>query len=360
MTDHAPDVSPAREPAPLDFDEQRLVQWMEEHVPHYQGPLTIEQFSGGQSNPTYKISTPRKTYVLRRKPSGHLLPGAHALDREVRVLRALATVGYPTPHVYDLCTAESVIGTWFYVMDCIEGRIMWDAALPAVKRRERPQYFDAINATLARLHTVDYVAIGLENYGRAGNYIERQIARWSMQYGEDTGAAGRDANMERLIGWLPAHVPHDDDTCIVHGDFRIDNIIFHPTEPRILAVLDWELSTLGHPLADFAYHLMVYRMPPRIVAGLQGADLAELNIPSEESYVADYCRRTGREGIENLDFYVAYNMFRLAAIFHGIKGRLLRGTAASPRARVYADGVGWLAELAWAQASRVSRSVPRV
>ena len=351
--------STSRGSAALRVDAPSLERWMQEHVTGYQGPLRIEQFSGGQSNPTYRVSTPDKTYVLRRKPPGHLLPGAHAIDREVRIQRALATVGFPVPHVYDLCTEASVIGTWFYVMDCIEGRIIWDATVPGVERIERPRYFDALNESLARLHGIDQAAIGLQNYGRTGNYIERQITRWSKQYGEDIVDAGRDPHLEQLIEWLPAHIPRDDETRIVHGDFRIDNVIFHPTQPRILAVLDWELSTLGHPLADFAYHLMMYRLPPRIVAGLKGADLAQLNIPSEDSFVADYCRRTGREGIESLDFYVTYNMFRLAAIFHGIKGRLARGTAASPRAREYAAGVSWLAELACLQAHRAVPGVAR-
>ena len=334
------------------FNEARLVQWMSENVAGFSGPLAIEQFKGGQSNPTYKLSTRSKSYVMRRKPPGQLIKGAHAVEREVQVLQALATVGYPVPQVFGLCTDEQVIGTWFYIMDLVEGRIIWDATFPAVARDDRPRHFDAMNAALAQLHRIDYHAVGLAGYGRTSGYLERQIGRWSTQYRSDAKQAGFDANMDRLIDWLADHRPAGDETSVVHGDFRVDNLIFHPTEPRILAVLDWELSTLGHPIADFAYHLMMYRMPPRIVAGLGAADLPALNIPSEAAYVAAYCQRTGRDGIPNLDFYVAFNMFRLAAIFHGIKARMLRGTAASPRAKEYAESVEWLTALAWTQAQR--------
>lgn len=336
----------------LRFDETRLEAWLVQNVPGYHGPLRIEQFRGGQSNPTYKLMTPASAYVLRRKPPGPLLKGAHAIEREARVLQALAKVGFPVAHVYGLCMDDQVIGTGFYVMDCIDGRNFWDATLPGVSTESRPLYFEAMNTTLAQLHRVDFRAIGLEDYGRAGNYFERQIALWTKHYQADADTAGRDVHMEHLIEWLPAHIPPGDETSIVHGDYKVDNIIFHPTEPRVLAVLDWELSTLGHPLADFAYHIMMYRMSPRIVAGLEGADLKALNIPSEAEYVASYCRRTGRQGINDLDFYVAFNMFRLAAIFHGIKGRLKRGTAASARASEYAAGVEWMAALAWRQAQR--------
>jgi aminoglycoside phosphotransferase (APT) family kinase protein len=334
------------------FDEAGLAAWMRVHVDGYAGPLTVEQFKGGQSNPTYKLFTPSRTYVLRRKPPGQLLRGAHAVEREARVLQALETVGFPVAHVHGLCTDDEVIGTWFYVMDCVEGRIFWEATFSEVSRSDRPEYFNAMNATIARLHSVDFKAIGLEDYGRAGGYFDRQIARWAKQYAQDIAHAGRDANMDRLIEWLPKQIPPQDETAIVHGDFRVDNLIFHPTEPRIVAVLDWELSTLGHPLADFAYHMMMYRVPPRTISGLAGADLEALNIPTEVEYVAAYCRRTGREGIPHLNFYVAFNMFRLAAIFHGIKGRVARGTAASAHASDYASGVESMAELGWAQALR--------
>ena len=333
------------------FDVMRLAQWMAEHVPDFAAPLEVAQFKGGQSNPTYKLITANKNYVLRRKPPGTILPGAHAVEREARVLRALEMVGFPVPPVHGLCTDDGVIGTWFYIMDCVDGRIVWDATFPSVSGAERPRYFDAMNATLAQLHSIDYAAIGLADFGRAGNYFERQIARWSKQYLTDT-AAGRDPYLDQLVEWMPAHIPPGDETCLVHGDFRVDNLVFHPQEPRVLAVLDWELATLGHPLADFAYHAMMYRMPPLIVAGLVGADLQALNIPSEAQYVAAYCHRTGRDSIANLDFYIAYNMFRFAAIIHGIKGRLARGTAASPHATDMVAALPMLAKLAWEQATR--------
>jgi len=331
------------------FDEAALARWMEDHVAGFAGPLTVEQFKGGQSNPTYKLVTPGHAYVLRRKPPGQLLKGAHAVEREAKVLSALGSVGFPVAHIHGLCTDDSVIGTWFYVMDMVDGRIFWDATFPDVGRGERPAYFDAMNDTLARLHKVDYEAVGLGDYGRSGNYFERQIARWSKQYLDDVDA-GRDPHMDRLIEWLPANIPPGDETSIVHGDFRCDNMIFHPTEPKVLAVLDWELSTLGHPGADFAYHAMMYRMPPHIVAGLAGADLSALNIPSEAEYLAAYCRRTGREAMPAYDFYIAFNFFRMAAIFHGIKGRVIRGTASSAQATERVKVFPELAAIAWAQA----------
>jgi aminoglycoside phosphotransferase (APT) family kinase protein len=331
------------------FDELRLVEWMAANIEEFRGPLTVEQFKGGQSNPTYKLTTPSHTYVLRRKPPGQLLKGAHAVEREARVLSALGSTGFPVSHVRGLCMDESVIGTWFYVMDMVEGRIFWDATFPSVERATRPYYFDEMNARLAQLHSLDYAAIGLADYGRPGNYFERQIARWSRQYLDDVDA-GSDANMDRLIDWLPTNIPSGDETRLVHGDFRCDNLIFHANEPKILAVLDWELSTLGHPLADFAYHAMMYRMPPRIVAGLAGADLDALNIPSEPRYIAAYCQRTGRNHVPSYEFYVAFNLFRLAAILHGIKGRAIRGTASSARAKARAQMFPVLADIAWTQA----------
>jgi len=282
--------------------------------------------------------------------TGVLLKGAHAVEREFQVMHALRKTGFPVPHVYALCDDDTVVGTPFYVMEYIAGRIFWNVTFPQVSREARPKYFDAMNATIAQLHCVDYGAIGLGEYGRRDYYFARQIARWSRQYRADLEDAGRDVSMERVIDWLSAHIPEGDETRIVHGDFLADNLIFHPTEPRVIAVLDWELSTLGHPLADFIYHVMMYRLPPRAVAGLLGADLRALNIPHESQYVADYCVRTGRQEIAHLDFYMAFNMFRLAAIFHGIKGRAARGNASSARAAEYAEAVGWMAELAWSQA----------
>ena len=334
----------------LRFDAGRLEGWMRENVADYSGPLTVEQFRGGQSNPTYKLITPERCYVLRRKPPGKLLPGAHAVDREYRVIRALAGQGFPVARAHGLCEDEAVIGTPFYVMDFVAGRIFWETDFPQVGRDERPAYFDAMNATIARLHGIDPAAAGLADYGKPGNYFERQIGRWSRQYLGDA-EAGRVAAMDRLVEWLPVNIPAgEEEARIIHGDFRCDNMIFDPVEPRVIAVLDWELSTLGHPLADFAYHLMVYRMPAGIATGLAGLDLASLNIPSEADYVAAYCRRTGRDGIAGLDFYIAFNMFRLAAIVHGIKGRVVRGTAASSHAAQMAASLEGLAELAWMQA----------
>jgi aminoglycoside phosphotransferase (APT) family kinase protein len=330
------------------FDVAALERWMAREVEGFAGPLAVEQFKGGQSNPTYKLITPERSYVLRRKPPGRLLPGAHAVDREYRVISALGREGFPVARAYALCLDESVVGTAFYVMEMVEGRIFWDPAFRDVPREERPFYFDAMNETIARLHSIEPEAAGLGDFGKPGNYFERQIARWSQQY-EGDAEAGRVPAMDRLVQWLPRNIPADEpEARIIHGDFRCDNMIFHPTQPRVLAVLDWELSTLGHPLADFSYHLMMYRMPE----ALAEADLAALNIPSEAQYVAGYCRRTGRGGIADIDFYMAFNLFRLAGILHGIKGRIARGTAASAHAGEMAKRLEPLAELAWAQAQK--------
>jgi aminoglycoside phosphotransferase (APT) family kinase protein len=336
------------------FDEARLAGWMRINVEGFCGPLIVEQFSGGQSNPTYKLVTPERAYVLRRKPPGQLLKGAHAIEREAKILTAVESVGFPVAHVYGLCTEDDTVGTWFYVMEFVEGRIFWDATFPQVPHADRSQYFDAMNECIARLHLIDYCAIGLSDFGRPGNYFERQIARWSRQYREDP-EAGRDIHMDRLLDWLPANIPPGDESALVHGDFRCDNMIFHPREPRILAVLDWELSTLGHPLADFSYHAMMYRMPPHLVAGLADADIQALNIPSEQDYINAYCRRTRRGSIPNYQFYLSFNFFRLAAIFHGIRGRLVRGTAASANAHKRAEAFPVLAQLAWHQAKQSQR-----
>jgi aminoglycoside phosphotransferase (APT) family kinase protein len=338
--------------AGFELDSARLESYLREHVEGFRGPLELQQFSGGQSNPTYLIVTPERRYVLRRKPPGQLLTSAHAVDREYRVITALARHSdVPVARTFALCTDDSIIGTWFYVMEHVEGRIFWDAAFLDVPLAERRNYFGEMNAVIARLHQVDYIAAGLADFGRPSGYFARQIARWSKQYQEDT-AAGRIEAMDRVIEWLSAHIPPGEEASIVHGDYRCDNLIFHRTEPRILAILDWELATIGHPLADFGYHLMIYRMPPTSVTGLAGRDLAALDIPSEAEYVEAYCRRTGREGIPHLDFYIAFNFFRLAGIFHGIRGRVLRGTAVNARAREYAKRVESIAELAWQQAER--------
>jgi aminoglycoside phosphotransferase (APT) family kinase protein len=332
------------------IDAGALQAWMTANVAGFTGPLSIAQFKGGQSNPTYMLKTPLHDYVLRRKPPGQLLKGAHAIEREAKVISALGSVEFPVPHIHGLCVDESVLGTWFYVMDMVHGRIFWDTTFPEVGRDDRPHYFEAMNTTLAKLHSVDFNGVGLGDYGRSGNYFSRQIGRWTKQYLEDSDA-GRDPNMDKLIEWLPGAIPDEGDvTALVHGDFRCDNMIFHPTEPRVLAVLDWELSTLGHPGADFAYHAMMYRMPPHIVAGLRGADLAALNIPSEQDYLDSYCGRAGRKTMPHYQFYLAFNFFRMAAIFHGIKGRCIRGTAASAQARDRAAVFPELAQIAWEQA----------
>ncbi|MEO0412879.1 MAG: phosphotransferase [Pseudomonadota bacterium] len=335
------------------FNVGALEAYMVENVDGFKGPLTVEQFKGGQSNPTFMLSTPGKKYVLRRKPPGKLLKGAHAVDREYRVITALGTIGFPAAKTYALCTDEDVIGTWFYIMDCVEGRIFWDTAFPEIEASERPQYFDAMNETMAALHMADYKALGLEDYGRPGNYFARQIGRWSKQYLEDPDA-GKFGEMDQLTQWLPENIPAGEDVSIVHGDYRCDNMIFHPTEPKVLAVLDWELSTLGHPLADFSYHLMMYRMPPIGTTGLLGNDLKAMNIPTEDAYLQAYCKRTGRDDIppRDMDFYIAYNLFRLAAIVHGIQGRVVRGTAASQHAKQMGAMCKPLGEIAWAQAQK--------
>ena len=337
------------------FDEARLAAWMTEHVEGYMGPLRVEQFKGGQSNPTYRLVTPARAYVLRRKPPGDLLKGAHAIEREARVMQGVRPSHFSVPRVYGLCTDDGVIGTAFYVMDMVEGRIFWDPTLPGMAPAERAAIFNAMNATIASLHRIDPMEAGLGDFGRPGNYFVRQIARWTRQYREDE-AAGRDVNLDRLAEWLPRSIPPGEETCIVHGDFRLDNLIFASGSSDILAVLDWELSTLGHPLADFAYHLMMYRMPPLTIPGLVGADLPTLGIPSEADYVAAYCRRTGRDDIPLLDFYLAFNFFRFAAICHGIKGRLTRGTAASEQASRLVADLPIIAELGWQQASRCIQS----
>lgn len=333
----------------LHFDEAALSDWMKRNVEGFEGGLIVDQFKGGQSNPTYRLRTAGRSYVMRRKPPGTLLRGAHAVDREARVLSALGKAGFPVPRVHGLCTDDTVIGTWFYVMDLIEGRIFWDGTLPDIAAGERAGYYDAMNATIARLHSLNPSEIGLGDYGRPGNYIARQLSRWSSQYEADAPIAGRDGNLDRLIDWLNQHRPESCSNAIAHGDYRIDNMIFHPTEPRVVAVLDWELSTLGDPLADFAYHLMVWRLPAVLVSGLIDADLPALRIPDEAEYVAAYCARTGRDGIDNLDYYVAFNMFRLAAILHGIKARVIRGSASSAHAREMAALLPVASEYGWAQ-----------
>lgn len=326
-------------------DEAGLAAWLAANVAGYQGPLSIDQFNGGQSNPTYRLTTPDALYVLRRKPPGDILKGAHDVMREARVMGALAETDVPVPRILGICSDPAVLGSDFFVMEMVEGRIFWDASFAEIPFSERAAYFDAMNAVIAAIHNLQPVAVGLGDYSRAGNYFERQIGRWSQQYLADE-FAGRDAEMDAVVSWLPTAIPEGDETRLVHGDFRCDNMIFHPTEPRILAVLDWELSTLGHPLADFAYHAMMYQMPPDIVAGLGGADPVSLGLPTEADYIAAYCKRRGLSGIANWNFYIAFSFFRLAAIFHGIKGRVLRGNASSATATERAAAFPRLAQLA--------------
>jgi aminoglycoside phosphotransferase (APT) family kinase protein len=334
----------------LRFDEAALAGWLGENVTGFRGPLTVTQFKGGQSNPTYRLDTRGGAYVLRRKPPGKLLPGAHAVDREYRVIAALHAAGFPVPRVHGLCEDDSVIGTPFYVMDMVDGRIVWEAHFPGLSQQDRAAHFDAMNATIARLHSFEPEAIGLSNYGRAGGFIERQVARWSKQYEGDV-EAGRVAAMDHVVAWLRDNRPPDrGEARIVHGDFRCDNMIFAPAEPRVVAVLDWELSTLGDPVADFVYHLMMYRMPAGMFTGLAGLDFTELGIPCEEEYVAAYCERTGRSSLPDLDYLSVFVVFRLAAICHGIRGRLARGSASSAHAEATAAVTEPLAELAWSLA----------
>ena len=315
------------------LDIAKLQPYLEQHVPGFSGALTFEKFPGGQSNPTFKLSAGGKHYVLRRKPPGELLKSAHAVDREFKVISALHATDVPVAEAYCLCEDESLIGSMFYVMEYMEGRVFWDSQLPEVEsNEERAAIYAEMNRVLAALHSVDVDAVGLSDYGRPGNYFERQIGRWTKQY--RASETGHSAAMEQLMEWLPANIPEDDGTvCLVHGDYRIDNVMFHPTEPRIIAVLDWELSTLGNPLADLSYQCMAWALPAGAgISGLAGVDRAALGLPSDEAYVASYCERTGRGKIENWNFYLIFCFFRLAAILQGIKKRAEIGTASSAEA----------------------------
>ena len=342
------------------FDTAALARWLTDRLPGFAGPLTVEQFKGGQSNPTFKLVTPGRQYVMRAKPGplAKLLPSAHAIEREFRVMDALALSGVPVARMHVLCEDESVIGRAFYVMDFVEGRVFWEQSLPGLQPAERAAVYDEMNRVLAALHSVEVKAVGLSDFGRPGNYFGRQIKRWSQQY--QASVTEPIAEMDKLIDWLPAHLPASalDDTqvAIVHGDYRLDNLIFHPHEPRVIAVLDWELSTIGHPLADFSYHCMSWHIPPGVFRGIAGLDLAALGIPAERDYVQRYCARTGRGAPDALladwNFYLAYNLFRLAAITQGIAKRVVDGTAASAQARATGAATRPLAELGWAFASR--------
>jgi aminoglycoside phosphotransferase (APT) family kinase protein len=334
------------------FELAPLEAFLAERIAGFAGPLTVAQFRGGQSNPTFLLTTPRARYVMRSKPApaAKLLPSAHAVDREHRVITALAGAGVPVPRTFCLCEDESVIGRAFYVMDFVAGRVLWEQSLPGMTAGERAAIYDEMNRVIAALHRVDYQATGLADFGRPGSYLARQIDRWTKQY--RASETGRVPEMDRLIEWLPGAIPPGDETAVVHGDYRLDNLVFHPTEPRVVAVLDWELATLGHPLADFSYHCMSWHIPPAQFRGIAGLDLAALGIPTEAEYMAAYCRRTGRTAIEHWDFYLAYNMFRLAAILQGIMKRALDGTAASGEALDAGKRARPMAELGWEYARR--------
>ncbi len=331
----------------LRFDVGRLESYLRDRVKEFAGPITLSQFKGGQSNPTYLIETPQRKYVLRRKPPGKLLPSAHAVDREYRVIGALHAQGFPVAEPVLYCADESVVGTAFFVMSHVEGRVIWEAQMPSSNPTERAQVYDAMNATIARLHSYDPTAIGLADYGRGENYVARQIERWSKQY--RASETEKIEDMERLIAWLPAHLPPPQPTRLVHGDYRLDNIILASDAPRIVAVLDWELSTLGDPVADFAYHLMQWDMPPSEAGtgSLVGFDLAALGIPSRDKYVEAYVKRTGLDPRPYLPVYSAYNFFRIAAILQGIVGRVRDGTASSAVAAAKSELVRPLAANAW-------------
>ena len=345
------------------FDIAALCAYLSDRLEGFQGPLKVQMFNGGQSNPTYKLITPRRAYVMRAKPGpvAKLLPSAHAVEREFKVMQGLAGTDVPAPRMHCLCEDESVIGRAFYVMEFVEGRVLWDQSLPGMTKAERADIYDEMNRVISALHRVPFAARGLADYGKPGNYFERQIGRWSKQY--SASITQPIDEMDRLMAWLPAHVPaaamDPAMVSIVHGDFRLDNLIFHPTEPRVLAVLDWELSTLGHPLADLSYHCMGWHIPPGTFRGIGGLDLPSLGIPTEAEYVRRYCERTGLSTPEAVlndwDFYLAYNLFRMAAILQGIAKRIEAGTAASAQAVASAAGARPLAQIAWRFAQQSQR-----
>ena len=329
-----------------------LSDYMHKHVAGFSGDLQIQQFKGGQSNPTFMLTAGSQRYVLRTKPApaAKLLPSAHAIEREFRVMDALSKAGFPAARQYALCEDEEVIGRAFYIMEFMDGRVLWDQSMPDMSNAERAAHYDEMNRVIAQLHTIDYKAIGLETYGKPGNYFGRQIDRWTRQY--KASETEHIPAMEHLIEWLPQHIPAGEQTTIVHGDYRLDNMIFHPTEPRILAVLDWELSTLGHPLADFSYHCMSWHIVPGLFRGIAGLDLKSLGIPSEEDYLAKYSERTGIAiHKEDFRFYLAYNMFRMAGILQGIMKRYQDGTAASEQALKNGQAARPMAEMGWEFAS---------
>jgi aminoglycoside phosphotransferase (APT) family kinase protein len=333
----------------LAFDPAALEVYLGARIDGFRGPLKLALFKGGQSNPTYLVTTPDRQYVLRRKPPGKLLPSAHAVDREFRVISTLWPLGFPIARPHLLCLDDAVIGTAFYVMDFVAGRVVWEPHMPGFNRDDRTAVYDGLNATIANLHCVDFANVGLADFGKPEGYVARQIKRWSEQY--RLSQSTKITEMERLMAWLPGACPDGTQAALVHGDFRLDNVILDKTEPKILCVLDWELSTLGDPWGDFTYHLMQWAMPPsRTGAGtgtLVGHDLDRLGIPAIDDYISAYCKRTGFVRPDNLDFYFAYNFFRLAAILQGIAGRARDGTAASAHAQAQEEEVLPLAQTAW-------------
>ncbi|MCR5858118.1 phosphotransferase family protein [Mesorhizobium sp. J428] len=335
-------------------DEARLSCWLARTIPGFRGPIDLRRISGGQSNPTFRLSATGIELVLRSKPAGHTLPSAHAVDREFRVLEALRSTGVPVPYVRALCRDESVIGTVFYVMDFVPGRVFWDPRLPDLSPVERAAIFDSMNDTIARIHSVDIAAVGLADYGRPGAYAERQVARWSKQY--RAAETVPIPEMDWLIDWLPRNLPPEDATRLVHGDYRLDNVLIHPTEPRVVAVLDWELSTLGSPIADFAYHAMSWRLAPDLFRGLAGVDLRDTGIPGEADYLAQYLRRTGQPQCDDWDFYLVLSMFRIASIMQGIARRSLDGTASNHDAAAIGAKARPIAEIAVALARGTGRT----
>ncbi len=330
-----------------DLDIRALDAHLSQHLPDYRGPLEASKFPGGQSNPTFLLTTPERRLVLRRKPPGILLKSAHAVDREFRVLHALAKTDVPVPRVHHLCEDDSVIGSAFFVMEYLEGKVFWDPALPELSPAQRGQVYDEMNRVLAAIHSVDLDAVGLADYGRPGNYFSRQFSRWSDQY--LTAQPERIPEMDALLDWLPAHMPADDGwSTLIHGDYRIDNIMFDADSLRVIGVFDWELSTLGHPMADLAFHLLQRRMEPGWpIKGLAGLDLQRLGIPSEDSYLADYCRRMNLDRIDNWSFYLAFAFFRFAAICLGIRQRHRQGNASSDQASGVASLAEPFARLGW-------------
>ena len=334
---------------PLDLPT--LEAWLRQNIGGFEGPVTISQFAGGQSNPTFRLTTQNAAYVLRRKPAGVTLPSAHAVDREFRVLSAMRAAGVPVPNPRVLCRDETILGSMFYIMDYVEGRVFWDPRLPGLSPSERAAIFASMNDTLAQVHRLDPARIGLADFGRSDNYLNRQIARWTRQY--EASRTVHNPAMERLIEWLPRHVPAEHPARVVHGDFRLDNVLIDPVEPRVIAVLDWELSTIGNPVADFAYHMLSWHFAPALFRGLAGEDLAALGIPDAAAYRARYFASTGFAMPENWDFYIVLSMFRIAAILQGIARRAEEGNAANADAAEVGAKAVPIARLAWDMAQKI-------